>query len=1278
MAKDTKVNILITAENKAKAGFNSVKQSASELKGFLSSLFGVSILGFFTNDLINTVRTIQDLRLKLSGLTDSQQDFANSEAYLTDLAKRHHKAVGDLTDNYAKLLIMEDAGVITRQQSMQMLEGFSNVMSKTGASSTQTGQALYGLSQALGQGTVQSAEFNQIIEPLAGFGNKIAEAFGVKSVGALRAMIGAGQVTSEIFGKKVVQALETYKGAAERSAGTITATYADVGTSYTEFAKKVEKPIAAFAVKISDTAMKSLNFAAENKDSIIAAVEAIALAYVARGAGALAIYARSVYANIEAEKAARASSLAEAQEKLASAEATRIATGAKVNESAAAIRLIDSNLALVRSDAAANAQSFASTNARIAAAKSAISSLTATVELAEAQLVLARNELLTAEAAYSQSLSNSALLSSQAAAITSSLNQARAQETVAATALASASANVNLIESNLALVNSDRAAETAALKTANAQIARSKAAIAAMSTTTQSTSIQYLLRQETEKLTIAENARATALSKLGVLGSKAGAISETLALSKAQQAAAQATLNEAKANTTLLDSNLAAVKSDIAATNSAIELANARIASAKAALTALQSDAQTIEARQLLAVETAKLTAAQTELSAATARQAALGRQANEITAQRVIAGRALAEATALNTAAINAEIVAQNELGVVASRTSLLMTKVGSAAKSAMSLVGGGAGLALIGLFALYTALEKIMDVEGQAAQKAKLFSDAVAKAGDEIKKMSLIEVELDTKNTDKSISDIKGKIKELETFKISKLFDVNELANQRANLTRQLDVLSERKKQLAGGANDKLMNFDSSTVSAEKLNDELISTQTEVAKIEERIKPLKDLQIEGKLNVYSESALKEDELRLNALNSKISALQGDSRLKDTSNSPLSKTQRKEKAKQDKLDAKIEDENFKNQIERLKQNEAEQIRIAEKSYLDKAALAKTELDKQGLDSEINAIKMNSAVAMTNFLRGQYVIEKNDILAHQSLKVAFNEKELLSKKETLKRIEDSQKESISNLISIEKEHHDKAIAAQNEIANLHKTGAEKLREIERAGMTDAQLKADKELEITQKTAQVKELIKKGEFAKAAEEGKKLQDLTATAAMDANSQVKTGELPWYEGALAADKYKESLTLTEQALQGVSTAEQEKEEAAAMQRAEQEIKLRETKGVIDAINTALASKKMLEIVADTKAIDAVKTAIDTIPNVKRIKIEFGENGVPSFSEAASVTNKAVANNKTGVTSDSEKILGRYVISMGDAGNINAIADKAADVTLEKLKKYNRTAT
>ena len=328
----------------------------------------------------------------------------------------------------------------------------------------------------------------------------------------------------------------------------------------------------------------------------------------------------------------------------------------------------------------------------------------------------------------------------------------------------------------------------------------------------------------------------------------------------------------------------------------------------------------------------------------------------------------------------------------------------------------------------------------------------------------------------------------------------------------------------------------------------------------------------------------------------------------------------------------------------------------------------------------IDAAKKGDNAPLAKIADDQAALEAEKKLINDGLiaKRAGIAEELTARKAALTEIETATRTNVQNLIAIEKEHHDKAVAAQNEIANLHKTGAEKLREIERAGMTDAQLKADKELEITQKTAQVKELIKKGEFAKAAEEGKKLQDLTATAAMDANSQVKTGELPWYEGALAADKYKESLTLTEQALQGVSTAEQEKEEAAAMQRAEQEIKLRETKGVIDAINTALASKKMLEIVADTKAIDAVKTAIDTIPNVKRIKIEFGENGVPSFSEAASVTNKAVANNKTGVTSDSEKILGRYVISMGDAGNINAIADKAADVTLEKLKKYNRTAT
>jgi len=1186
---------------------NSVKSlgnRANETKNYLTGLFGISIGGFFTTKLVEAVQVIQDLRLKLSGLTTSQQDYANSEAYLTDLSGRHHKSVGDLTDNYAKLLVMEQSGVITRQQSTQMLEGFSNVMSKTGASSVQTGQALYGLSQALSQGTVQSAEFNQIIEPLPGLGNHIAEAFGVKTVGALRKLIGAGQVTSEAFGVAMVKALQKYDGAAERSAGTLTATYADVSSAYTQMAKEVEKPVAGLATGTVNLGKEAFGWIKENKNLIAGAIELIAATYAGKGVAAVAAYTKSIYANLVAQKEAIAATIKEAEDKVAATTAAQAAAVAKNREAQANVALIDSNLGLVKSSLQVESASLAATNAKIASARAAVSALTTTLDLAEAQLVLAKNELAAAEAAYSQALANTSLLSSQAATIASALNQSKAQETVAASALVTASANVNLIQSNLALVNADRAAESATLASANAQIARSKAAIAAMSATTQTTSIQYLLRQETEKLTAAESARALSLSKLATLGSKASAINETLALSSAQQSAAQTALNQAKANTAVLESNLALVKSDIRAATATIELTNARIGSAKAAIATLESDTQTIESKRLLTIETAKLAAAETERSASQARLIALSKQANAIAVQQAAATQTQIAAQNEVVAANIAQTASQNALNETTARSGLLMTKLGGAMKSALAFVGGPIGAAAIALYGLYLGLEKVTDSEGRAAAKAKVFADAVSQANEDIKKMSLGEVGFDTQKTEKNISAVKAKVAELEKFSFKNLFNLGDVSSQRANLLQQLDILAERKKQLVTGTNEKLINFDGSKLSAEGLTDELIKTQQQIDDLTAKIEPLKAKQGEGKLSIYDQTALQQDELRLNAFTAKMSNLNNDPRVKDGSIAPLTKKQEKAAAQQAKLDEKIQAESFKNQLSTFKDAEDEKVRLIKNSGQTQSQI----------DAQVFQTKLKSAREATDFIKAQYVIERNEMVAHEGLKVDFTKKELEFKKATLTQIHDAYKTQVTALNALEQEHRDKAIALDKEIKDVKKQGAAGEREIARAGMTEGEVAADKTLEIEQKTAQYREMMRNKDYTQAAEIGKELNALTKEQGMDAVKNAAAGDKK-SAAQTAQNNYKQSIDLTTQALEAQKAEEQAK---AAEVKAQADLQRKAFENVgnqIQALNDTLTKGAALKIVVDSSEVDKAKQKIDALNTEKSVDAPTQESPVPA---------------------------------------------------------------
>ena len=324
---------------------STIGRVSSDIKGMLAGAFAVGALVAFTNKLVETVRVIQDLRLRLSGLTQGNEDFAASEAYLTDLAHKHHKSVQDLTAGFSSFLALEQSGIITRQQSIQLLEGFSNAASKTGASQTQMGQSVYGLAQALGTGIVAMEEFKQITEPMPGLANSIAKAFGM-TVGELRKLIGTGTVASEEFGKKFVIALQDYEGAAQRAGGTISASYADVGNAYTEMAKELEKPIAGLAIGVTDMGKTAYGWLKDNGDGIVNLLTGIAVVMAGKGVAAMAAYTQSGIESIQVEQAHTAAIIENETRTVTARETKVLAAQVKLRERTATAELAQAELLL--------------------------------------------------------------------------------------------------------------------------------------------------------------------------------------------------------------------------------------------------------------------------------------------------------------------------------------------------------------------------------------------------------------------------------------------------------------------------------------------------------------------------------------------------------------------------------------------------------------------------------------------------------------------------------------------------------------------------------------------------------------------------------------------------------------------------------------------------------------------------------------------------------------------------------------------------------------------
>jgi tape measure domain-containing protein len=238
----------------ANHAFGNLKNTLVNLAG---AYVGLSGLSRFTGDLVSSVAATQQLNTRLQALTSSTEDYNQTWEYLNATANRLSSDVNVLADSYSKLLTLQQVGILTTQDSKDILEGFANVAAQTGAETVQLKQSLFGLTQGLTAGTLRAEELNQITEPLPGLLQKLDQAAGL-AAGGFRKMVNAGQITSEMLRITLINALETYEGAAERTANNITPTFTRLTNQYTLFKTALEQPVAAILIPLMEAASQKI------------------------------------------------------------------------------------------------------------------------------------------------------------------------------------------------------------------------------------------------------------------------------------------------------------------------------------------------------------------------------------------------------------------------------------------------------------------------------------------------------------------------------------------------------------------------------------------------------------------------------------------------------------------------------------------------------------------------------------------------------------------------------------------------------------------------------------------------------------------------------------------------------------------------------------------------------------------------------------------------------------------------------------------------------------
>lgn len=265
---------------KVRKGVESISEQLNRLQKFGSIAIGIGIAGGGVRQIIDATATYQDLQTRMQRLTETQYGYAESQRYLSELAGRHNKNLNTLAGSYSRILTLENAGMVNREQGRAILEGMSNAASALGASNAQLEQSMYGMAQGFSAGILRAEELNQVTEPLPGLLQELDKAAGLTS-GGFRKLVIDGKVTSSMFRDTLITALQSYQGAAADTADNMSAKLANLENSFINLTAASENAVDSTLGTAIDAMAFSVNTLANNLD--VAQDAAIGLAAVMAG-----------------------------------------------------------------------------------------------------------------------------------------------------------------------------------------------------------------------------------------------------------------------------------------------------------------------------------------------------------------------------------------------------------------------------------------------------------------------------------------------------------------------------------------------------------------------------------------------------------------------------------------------------------------------------------------------------------------------------------------------------------------------------------------------------------------------------------------------------------------------------------------------------------------------------------------------------------------------------------------------------------------------------------
>ena len=98
-----------------------------------------------SRSLFQNIQTFERIDVRLRSLTNSAEDYADTQSYLSSKANELNVDLKVLADGYAKLLALQKSGILNREQVNQLSSGVAIVCVALCTSSSNLDRALFGL-----------------------------------------------------------------------------------------------------------------------------------------------------------------------------------------------------------------------------------------------------------------------------------------------------------------------------------------------------------------------------------------------------------------------------------------------------------------------------------------------------------------------------------------------------------------------------------------------------------------------------------------------------------------------------------------------------------------------------------------------------------------------------------------------------------------------------------------------------------------------------------------------------------------------------------------------------------------------------------------------------------------------------------------------------------------------------------------------------------------------------------------------------------------------------